>query len=176
MSPHVPDNIDETTSLERRVLAHERVLQALIAHMAELDPQILVRLTTRFSDPMGIARSEHPFTNTDAYADAFVKAILNVGIPMQRHAGHSGGDRERMNEKSEFEPARQDSHSVIGQSDSCAVSLRNRSGVWEVRIGDNFHGDYTRKDLAMAALQQAVRLLKEDAHYPANTDGHEQTK
>jgi len=34
----------ENTDLERRVLAHERILQILIVHMAESEPKFLDRL------------------------------------------------------------------------------------------------------------------------------------
>jgi hypothetical protein len=33
----------ENTDLERRVLAHEQILQVLIAHMAEAEPKVLDR-------------------------------------------------------------------------------------------------------------------------------------
>jgi hypothetical protein len=42
----------ENTDLERRVLAHERILQALIAHMAESEPEFVERLDSLFGGPM----------------------------------------------------------------------------------------------------------------------------
>ena len=39
----------ENTDLERRVLAHERILQVLIAHMAESEPKFLDRLKAIFT-------------------------------------------------------------------------------------------------------------------------------
>ena len=36
--------VTENTDLERRVLAHERILQVLISHMAESEPKFLDRL------------------------------------------------------------------------------------------------------------------------------------
>jgi hypothetical protein len=40
---------DENTDLERRVLAHEQILQVLIAHMAEGEPKFLDRLQQIFT-------------------------------------------------------------------------------------------------------------------------------
>lgn len=51
-----PTGTVEETDLERRVLAHERILQALIAHMAEADPQFIARLSAVFSDPLPAGR------------------------------------------------------------------------------------------------------------------------
>jgi hypothetical protein len=39
----------EDTDLERRVLAHEQILQVLIAHMAEAEPKFLDRLQQIFT-------------------------------------------------------------------------------------------------------------------------------
>jgi len=39
----------ENTDLERRVLAHEQILQVLIAHMAEAEPNFLDRLQQIFA-------------------------------------------------------------------------------------------------------------------------------
>ena len=41
----------ENTDLEGRVLAHERILQVLIAHMAEAEPKFLDRLQQVFTKP-----------------------------------------------------------------------------------------------------------------------------
>lgn len=67
----------ETTSLERRVLAHERVLQTLIAHMSEADPAILERLDDVFSQPL--KRYEQNFTDTDDYAQEFIHEVMRIG-------------------------------------------------------------------------------------------------
>ena len=66
----------ETTDLERRVLAHERILQALIAHITETEPKFLARLIERFSEPMQMARREHDYTDTDSYAEDFIRAVV----------------------------------------------------------------------------------------------------
>ena len=39
----------ENTDLERRVLAHEQILQVLIAHMSEAEPRFLDRLQKIFT-------------------------------------------------------------------------------------------------------------------------------
>jgi hypothetical protein len=39
----------ENTDLERRVLAHEQILQVLIAHMSEAEPKFLDRLQQIFT-------------------------------------------------------------------------------------------------------------------------------
>jgi hypothetical protein len=41
----------QNTDLERRVLAHEQILQVLIAHMAEAEPKFLNRLKQIFTKP-----------------------------------------------------------------------------------------------------------------------------
>ena len=42
----------ENSEIERRVLALERILQALVAHMAETEPKFLARLSDSFCVPL----------------------------------------------------------------------------------------------------------------------------
>ena len=69
----------ETTDLERRVLAHERVLQALIAFMARTEPRFVDHLRERFVEPMRMARHEHDHSETDDYAEEFIRAVMLIG-------------------------------------------------------------------------------------------------
>ena len=73
--PITPLAAVEDTDLERRVLAHERILQMLIAHLSEVTPQILTRLEVVFGHPTGNLRREHDFVDTDAYAGQFVREV-----------------------------------------------------------------------------------------------------
>ncbi|GHC59248.1 hypothetical protein GCM10007315_23630 [Gemmobacter tilapiae] len=69
----------ETTELERRVLAHERILQALIAYMARTEPRFVDHLRERFVEPMSMARHEHDHRETDDYAEEFIRAVMLLG-------------------------------------------------------------------------------------------------
>jgi hypothetical protein len=66
---------DEITTLERRVLAHERILQSLLGHLAEDDPEILVQLKARFSNAHNMGEYEQDYVSTDDYGDHFIRAI-----------------------------------------------------------------------------------------------------
>lgn len=68
----------ENTDLERRVLAHERILQVLIAHMAETEPKFLERLTATFADHHVLGADEQDFTGTDQYAEQFIRQIESL--------------------------------------------------------------------------------------------------
>lgn len=65
----------EDTDLERRVLAHERILQALIAHIAEDEPKFLDRLKVIFTHPHTLGAHEHDYVGTEQYAQQFVRQI-----------------------------------------------------------------------------------------------------
>ena len=72
----------ENTDLERRVLAHERILQALIAHLAEADPSVLTRLRDVFTEHHALGADEQDYTDTAGYAEQFIHEVMRVG----RHA------------------------------------------------------------------------------------------
>ena len=65
----------ENTHLERRVLAHERILQALISHIAETQPEILTRLKASFGASHNLGEFEHDHTSTEQYGDQFIRSI-----------------------------------------------------------------------------------------------------
>jgi hypothetical protein len=59
----------ENTDLERRALAHEQILQVLIAHMAEVAPKFLDRLQQIFTKhhTLGRLRRTTCWINCSAY-------------------------------------------------------------------------------------------------------------
>jgi hypothetical protein len=65
----------ENTDLERRVLAHEQILQVLIAHLAEAEPQFLDRLKEVFTKHHTLGADEQDFTATSQYAEQFIHQI-----------------------------------------------------------------------------------------------------
>jgi hypothetical protein len=68
----------EATDLERRVLAHEWILQVLIAHMAEEEPKFLDRLKAIFTKHHTPNASKEDFTGTAQYAEQFIHNIENI--------------------------------------------------------------------------------------------------
>jgi hypothetical protein len=65
----------ENTDLERRVLAHERILQILIAHMAESEPKFLDRLRALFTRHHTLGADEHDYVSTNQYAEQFIRQV-----------------------------------------------------------------------------------------------------
>ncbi|WP_242494402.1 hypothetical protein [Loktanella sp. IMCC34160] len=138
----------ESTDLERRVLAHERVLQALIAYMARTEPRFVDHLQERFVEPMTMARHEHDHRETDDYAEEFIRAVMLLGegqVPKVKEIDvtakkpvHPNGP-ERPGHLQE-RPARKD-----------RVRVGARNGIWEVRVDGKFRGDYHTKEHALAA-------------------------
>jgi hypothetical protein len=68
----------ENTDLERRVLAHEQILQVLIAHMAEAEPKFLDRLQQIFTKHHILGAGEQDYTGTAAYAEQFILQVVRL--------------------------------------------------------------------------------------------------
>jgi hypothetical protein len=68
----------ENTDLERRVLAHEQILQVLIAHMAEAEPKFLDRLEEVFTQHHTLGANEQDYTDTAAYAVQFIQQVVRL--------------------------------------------------------------------------------------------------
>jgi hypothetical protein len=138
----------ETTELERRVLAHERILQALIAYMARREPRFVIHLKKLFVEPMDMTRHEQDYRETDDYADAFIRAVIRMGetpVPPAADPETDVGQMESSGDGGATGP-------VMGRHISeDRVQVRERSGVWEVRVDGEFRGDYHQEDHAIAA-------------------------
>ena len=136
----------ETTDLERRVLAHERILQALIAYMARTEPRFIDHLKARFVEPMSMAQHEHDHRETDDYAEEFIRAVMLLGEAPK-------AKEPEMTNKQTVSPK-----SKGGQGSSRnpppqrgGVQVRERNGIWEVQVDGKFRGDYHQKEHALAA-------------------------
>jgi hypothetical protein len=68
----------EGTDLERRVLAHERILQVLIAHMAETEPKFIDRLKALFTRHHTLGADEQAYVDTNQYAEQFIREIESM--------------------------------------------------------------------------------------------------
>src|SRR5438105_14521420 len=68
----------ENTDLERRVLAHEQILQVLIAHLAEAEPKFLDRLQEIFTKHHTLGANEQDYTDTAAYAEQFIHQVVRM--------------------------------------------------------------------------------------------------
>ena len=144
----MPRSFPETTDLERRVLAHEKVLQALIAYMARTEPRFVDHLRERFVEPLNMTRHEHDYRETDDYAEEFIRAVMLLGEAralqikepkvidkqpaLPKAQGRPGPYQERF--------ARRD-----------RVQVCERNGIWEVKVDGKFRGDYHQKEHALAA-------------------------
>jgi hypothetical protein len=152
-----PPRSPETTDLERRVLAHERILQALIAYMSQTEPRFVDHLRVRFVEPMAMARHEHDYRDVDDYAEEFIRAIMRLGESLEPIS-----TKERQVAVSVRVPReeRTPAPSLRPDVQPERVQLKERGGIWEVRVDGAFHGDYRLKDQALAAAALAKLSLR----------------
>jgi hypothetical protein len=148
MNRAVPIALPETTDLERRVLAHERVLQALIAHMAQTEPRFIDHLRERFVDPMSMVQHEHDHRETDDYAEEFIRAVM--------HLGEGRTPQPKKLKVTDEPPGLPKGREQMGPFQKRAarhdrVQVRERNGIWEVLVDGKFRGDYHQKEHALAA-------------------------
>ncbi|MEW5424569.1 hypothetical protein [Amorphus sp. 3PC139-8] len=147
----------ETTDLERRVLAHERILQSLIAYMSRTEPRFVEHLRGRFVEPMAMARHEHDYRDVDDYAEEFIRAVMRLGeTPERKNTKERQGAASASVPRGECTPA--PPLPPVVQPDR--VQLKERGGIWEVRVDGAFQGDYRLKDHALAAAALAKLSLR----------------
>jgi hypothetical protein len=148
MSHTMPIASPETTDLERRVLAHEKVLQALIAYMARTEPRFVDHLRERFVEPMNTARHEHDHRETDDYAEEFIRAVILLGeVRAPKAKEPDVTDKNPVPPRSRGERGSSTDRPVQRRG----VQVRERNGIWEVKVDGKFRGDYHQKEHALAA-------------------------
>lgn len=69
---------NDATALERKVLAHEQILQVLIAHMAETEPKFLDRLKAVFTRHHTVGAHEQNYYDTAQYAEQFICEVEKI--------------------------------------------------------------------------------------------------
>lgn len=149
------DTAVETTDLERRVLVLDRILQALIAHMAETEPRFIDRLSATFTDPIHVAHQEQNYIDTASYAERFIREIVRLG---EQPRGL------RIRAPQNFRNPKQAERRLVAPpeiSDSPALvfGLRHRSGIWEVTKDRRFYGDFLSEKEARDSAEAAVRSV-----------------
>ncbi|MFE0756968.1 hypothetical protein ACFW16_23610 [Inquilinus sp. NPDC058860] len=144
----------ENTDLERRVLAHEQILQALIAHMAETEPEFITRLNRAFNNPDFLSRREHDYTDTAQHAEQFVREVIRLGeesgksaIPADQPAGplQCTSTVEHVVEQ----------HRVV----PTVFLVAYQAGRWTVTRDGQFYGHYFAGKPALDAAQAAIRAI-----------------
>jgi hypothetical protein len=139
----------ENTDLERRVLAHERVLQVLIAQLASNNPSVLDALRTSFI--VETRRGyQHDYVETDDYAEQFMVEVNRLirRLPQEHAADLKVEATAPASTTNQQETAR--------SSDLIRTELRH--GVWRVTRNDTFQGDYLTQQPAVDA---AVKLARD---------------
>lgn len=133
----------EDTPLERRTLAHEQILQALMAQLAEGQPDFLTRMHERFASARRGAH-EYDYVETADYAEAFlheVERLVRVRTAVAPHA------------LAAMPPPR---HSV-SPTDAVTIHSARLHGVWHVTRNGAFVGDYLAEGPALEAAAAAAR-------------------
>lgn len=135
--------------LERRVLAHERILQSLIAYMSHSE--------ARFVDTMSMARREQDYRDFDDYAEEFIQAVTKLeescACPTSKVA------------KSEAAATRPLKKLVLGSIHvppprSEPGRVRERNEILEVRVDGALLGNYQKSKHARTATPLARLSLK----------------
>lgn len=140
----------EDTDLERRVLAHERILQVLIAQIGETQPKFIERLRAIFSETA--SRREHDYTDTHAYADQFVQEIDRL------LARRGSRDADGRGATGQVGAASRSSAGVATPRDAAVTVLQifHVSGIWSVTRNNRFYGHYLEQRPAFDAVEEAA--------------------
>jgi hypothetical protein len=121
--------------------------------MAESEPKFFERLTAVFSDPAKAGRREHDYTDTDAYADQFIRGIRSRGalpdasaVPLHRGTSLA------------LDPAR-DVAIERREAGRTLFQLNQRAGIWEITKDGNFYGHYHSQQPAFDAVEAAAHAI-----------------
>ena len=144
--------IDDTDA-GRRALAHEQILQALIAHMVETEPRFLERLSATFSNPVRLGPSAKDYTDTAAYAARFVREIIRLGDVQNAPPVSS-----RVALWDDLWPTAGEDN-LRQENVPVQFEVRPRDDLWEVTRDGRLLGGYVSRTGALEAAQRAVHAI-----------------
>ena len=139
----------EDTDLERRVLAHEQILQALIAHMVESEPRFLERLSATFSHPIEMDPAHPQRKDTAAYAALFVREVVKLGNSEDQAVA------SRVSRWDDLWPTRGEVN-LVNENVPVRFEVRRGDDLWEVTRNGRLFGGYVSRAGALEAAQIAV--------------------
>jgi hypothetical protein len=142
----------ETTDLERRVLAHERILQGLIAQMVEAEPKFLERLKTTFSNPVRLEPERVDYTDTAAYAVRFVREVIRLGESSVEPTPSKVAQWDDL-WPTVGEPG------LVNENVPVRFEIRKRDDLWEVLRNGRLAGGYVSHAGALDAVQSAIQTV-----------------
>lgn len=117
--------------------------------MARTEPRVIDYLRNRFVEPMAMARREHDYRDADDYAEKFIRAAMLLGETRAACASDTGKLVESARLSVEWLSPRRPSHPAIQPG---RVQLKERNGIWEVRMDGVFRGDFHKKEHALAVM------------------------
>lgn len=140
----------ENTDLERRVFAHEQILQALMAQLAESEPGFLDHIRDRFATARR-GSYEHDYVETADYAEAFLHEVMRL---VRAHDAKSPTQPPANAERPTpaAKPSELD-HPVV-------IHTSPVGGVWHVTRDRVFHGDYLAEAPARDAAEKAAHEIE----------------
>jgi hypothetical protein len=130
-------------------LAHERILQALIAHMGEAEPKFIDRLRAIFSET--VSRREHDHTDTHAYADQFVREVVRLTA---RRTARDADDRGTIENVGPIRSS--DEVIALERAPITIFQIFHVSGIWSVTKDNKFYGHYLERRPAFDAAEEAA--------------------
>lgn len=141
---------DDNTDLERRVLAHEQVLQALIAYMVESDPKILERMKVAFSRPIRVVPPLGQ-TDTAGYAAAFVREVIRLGTEDAASSSPSP-----ISLRDDLWPPAGEAN-LANENLAVLFVVQQRDDMWEVLRDGRLIGGFVSQKGALEAAHQAIQ-------------------
>lgn len=97
---------------------------------------------------MSLVRHEHDHRDTDDYAEEYIRAVMLLGetrAPQPKEPRMTDEPPGPAKCRGGQDPSKQ----TPAQRDR--VQVRERNGIWEVKVDGRFRGDYHQKEHALAA-------------------------
>ena len=141
----------ENTELERRVLAHEQILQALMAQLAEGQPGFLDRLRDRFAGGRRGAH-EQDYMETADYAEVFLHEVMQLA---HVHHPYPAVPTPEAARRAAAAAKERDAEGIV------VIRTTPLGGIWHVTRDHVFFGDYLAEGDARDAMRMAAREVED---------------
>ena len=140
-----------SADLELKVLAHEQILQAMIAYIGETGPGLADYLAATFGVSTGIDESHQDRVDVATHAARLVRAVIDAGASNSRTkvvlpAGDLPPERGQMN--------------IVNENLLVRLEIHHAAELWEITRNGRLIGGYVSRlgamEVALAAVNEIV--------------------
>ena len=143
------NDLFDVEDLERRVIAHARILQSLIVHIAKDQPHFISHFENCFVETMKMSQHEQDHHEIEDYTEEFIRKVRST---LQKSQKVDSTTSVRISKPHFLDNNHSEVITITGENKG--VKIVKDGEIWHVKLDGSFWGDFHTRDDALSALSR----------------------